>query len=124
MTALYDEMRKLVERGEPAAVATIIRTKGSTPREVGARMVITRAGQTIGTIGGGCGEAEVWGEAMETIETGTPRIVEVDLLHDHDAEGGRACGGIMFVFVEPLLTIVDGQRRTMPQSVSSPDGNE
>jgi len=53
-------------------------------------------------VGGGCGEADVWAEAMEVMETGRPRMVEVDLLHDHDLQGGRACGGIMYVFLEPL----------------------
>lgn len=105
MSELYDEMRLLVDRGERAAVATIVRTKGSTPREVGARMLIRVDGTTVGTVGGGCGEAEVWSEAMEVLETGEPRLVEVDLLHDHDAEGGRACGGFMYVFIEPLSPV-------------------
>ena len=102
MNDLYREMERLLTSGEEAAVATIVRTRGSTPREVGARMVIRRDGKTIGTVGGGCGEAEVWSEAMEVFETGRPKLIEVDLLHDHDAEGGRACGGLMYVFVEPL----------------------
>jgi xanthine dehydrogenase accessory factor len=66
-------------------------------------MLITAAGKAVGTIGGGCGEADVWACATEVIETGKPTVVEVDLLHDTDEEGGRACGGIMYVFVEPLL---------------------
>lgn len=102
MTDDYDRMLEVLHSGEDAVVATIVRTKGSTPREVGARMIIHRSGKTHGTVGGGCGEAEVWSEAMEVMETGRPRVVEVDLLHDHDVEGGRACGGIMYVFIEPL----------------------
>lgn len=102
MPELYEEMRQLVAAGEDAVVATIVRTKGSTPREVGARMLIRRDGKTRGTVGGGCGEAEVWSEAMDVLETGEPKLVEVDLLHDHDPEGGRACGGYMYVFLEPL----------------------
>jgi xanthine dehydrogenase accessory factor len=96
------EIQQAVASGEPGALATIIRTKGSTPREVGARMLVRSDGAIQGTVGGGCGEADVWSEAMEVIETGRPRVVEVDLLHDHDVEGGRACGGIMYVFIEPL----------------------
>jgi xanthine dehydrogenase accessory factor len=103
VTELYAEMKRLVAEGRQAAVATIVRTKGSTPREVGARMIIGRDGNTYGTVGGGCGEADVWSEAMQVLETGTPKLIEVDLLHDHDAEGGRACGGLMYVFIEPLL---------------------
>lgn len=102
MSEFYDELRLLAERGEEAAVATIVRTRGSTPREVGARMIVRRDGGIIGTVGGGCGEADVWSEAMEVLATGEPRMIEVDLLHDHDLEGGRACGGLMYVFIEPL----------------------
>jgi len=99
---MYRELQRLLEVGDRAAVATIVRTKGSTPREVGARMLIHPDGTTEGTVGGGCGEAEVWSEAMEVIESGEPKLIEVDLLHDHDEEGGRACGGLMYVFIEPL----------------------
>jgi xanthine dehydrogenase accessory factor len=102
MTEMFAEMEEILASGGEAAVATIVRTKGSTPREVGARMIITADGEIRGTVGGGCGEAEVWSEAMSVIETGVARLIEVDLLHDHDAEGGRACGGYMYVFVEPL----------------------
>lgn len=65
-------------------------------------MIILADGTIRGTVGGGCGEADVWGEAMEVLETGQPRVMEVDLLHDHDLEGGRACGGLMYVYLEPL----------------------
>ncbi len=124
MSNLYTELLRLATAGEEGAVATIVRTKGSTPREVGARMIISASGSTQGTIGGGCGEAEVWGYAMEVIESGTPQLVEVDLLHDLDAEGGRACGGIMYVFVEPIPRLLDGCVQSVTQSTTSVDGNE
>ena len=85
---------------EPAVVATIVRTKGSTPREVGAKMLIGPSGEIEGTIGGGCGEADVWARAIEVLESGQPEVVEVDLVSDLDGEGGRACGGVMFVHLE------------------------
>lgn len=108
MNDLLDEIERIVQGGEDAVVATIVRTKGSTPREVGARMVVCGSGQIHGTVGGGCGEAEVWSEAMEVLATHEPRLIEVDLLHDQDAEGGRACGGLMYVFLEPLTKSVPG----------------
>jgi len=98
----FERLQTALSTGEVVAVATVVRTRGSTPREVGARMVISADGSTTGTVGGGCGEAEVWSEAMEVLESGRPRLIEVDLLHDHDAEGGRACGGFMEVLIEPL----------------------
>jgi|SRR5947209_4775008 len=102
MDESYDDLKRLLDLGEEAVVATIVRTKGSTPREVGARMIIEADGRSHGTVGGGCGEAEVWSEAMEVMASREPKLIEVDLLHDHDAEGGRACGGLMYVFIEPL----------------------
>ena len=102
MDDMYRSILSAVERGEDAVMATIVRTKGSTPREVGARMLITKSGRIEGTVGGGCGEAEVWSESMQVFDTGVPRLIEVDLLSDGDIEGGRACGGIMYVFIEPL----------------------
>ena len=102
MSESVEELVGAAEGVSRAVVATIVRTRGSTPREVGARMLIAADGASHGTVGGGCGEAEVWGEAMEVLETGRPKLIEVDLLHDHDAEGGRACGGYMYVFIEPV----------------------
>jgi xanthine dehydrogenase accessory factor len=102
VTETYEELKRLFDSERRAVVATIVRTKGSTPREVGARMIVEEDGSSRGTVGGGCGEAEVWSEAMEVFETGRPKVIEVDLLHDHDTEGGRACGGLMYVFIEPL----------------------
>ncbi len=57
--SIYHELKKLREAGLPAAVATIVEVKGSVPREVGAKMIIHPYGKHIGTVGGGCGEAEV-----------------------------------------------------------------
>jgi xanthine dehydrogenase accessory factor len=102
MNGMLHEIQDVIENGETAALATIVRTKGSTPREVGARMIVRTDGSIRGTVGGGCGEADVWSEAMDVLASGTPSLIEVDLLHDHDLEGGRACGGLMYVFIEPL----------------------
>lgn len=113
MIDLYAEVEQLLESGAVAAVATIVNTRGSTPREVGARMLIRADGSAVGTVGGGCGEAEVWAEAMEVVESGMPKLIEVDLLHDHDAEGGRACGGLMYVFIEPLRPLLEASGADM-----------
>ena len=97
--AIYHQVKEFLDKGETLAVATIVSTKGSTPREVGAKMVVTAWGEILGTIGGGCGEAEVWQEAMEVLEGGKPRIVTVDLTEPTDGED-KICGGVMDVFVE------------------------
>ena len=96
---IYREILSAVERGEPVVLATVARTRGSTPRKTGAKMVVRQDGSFFGTIGGGCGEAEVWQGAMEVLEGGKPRIVTVDLTEPTDGED-KICGGVMDVFVE------------------------
>jgi xanthine dehydrogenase accessory factor len=69
----YARLSRSLESSERVAVATIVHTRGSSPREVGARMLVRPDGATDGTIGGGCGEAEVWRAALEVIEDQQPR---------------------------------------------------
>ncbi|MDN4073946.1 XdhC family protein [Fictibacillus terranigra] len=89
--------------GEHAALATIVRTRGSTPRKAGSKMIIYPSGRIIGTVGGGCGEGEVIEKALKVINTGQPVTHEVDLTTGLLYEDGGICGGIMDVFIEPLL---------------------
>ena len=81
------------------ALATVVKTKGSTPREKGAKMIICPDGKFEGTIGGGCGEAEVWQEAMEALEKNQHALVKVELTEDAET-GEKICGGVMDVFVD------------------------
>jgi len=99
---LLEEIAKRRAAGEVTALATVVRTKGSTPRKTGAKMLILSDGKILGTIGGGCGEADVWSEAMEAIRDGSPRLVQVDLTIDTAEDEGMICGGLMDVFVEPI----------------------
>jgi xanthine/CO dehydrogenase XdhC/CoxF family maturation factor len=99
--SIYHQVKEFLDKGETLAVATIVSTKGSTPREVGAKMVVTAWGEILGTIGGGCGEADVKREAIEVIRTRRPRTVRVDLLDDISSDSPAVCGGIMNVFIDP-----------------------
>jgi xanthine dehydrogenase accessory factor len=99
--SIYHQVKEFLNRGETLAVATIVSTKGSTPREVGAKMVVTAWGEILGTIGGGCGEADVKREAIEVIRTRKPRTVRVDLLDEISSDSPAVCGGIMNVFIDP-----------------------
>jgi xanthine dehydrogenase accessory factor len=96
---LYQKLNQLAAE-TPVAVATIIRVRGSVPRELGTKMIIHPLGQHYGTIGGGCGEADVIRAGLDVIETGQPRIVEVDLTEDISMQSLGVCGGIMDVYVE------------------------
>ena len=90
-----------MEEGETLAIATIVSTMGSTPREVGAQMVITASGEILGTVGGGCGEAEVRREAVQVIRSRKPATVKVELMDDIESNSPAVCGGILNVFVDP-----------------------
>jgi len=88
------------DAGRVCALATIVATRGSTPRKVGARMIVDRVTGLIGTVGGGCGEAEVVESARRVLETGVAERVRVDLTHDLMSWSPAVCGGVMDVFVE------------------------
>ncbi len=90
------------EAGRRCALATIVATKGSTPRKVGARMIVDPDTGLVGTVGGGCGEAEVIEAAYRVIETGKARRVNVDLTDDLVSWSPAVCGGVMDIFVEPV----------------------
>ena len=96
---LFSEIRAAQESGERRVLATVATALGSTPRGPGARLLLRPDGSFAGTIGGGCGEAEVWQEAMETMADGKPRIVVVDLTEPVDGDD-KICGGVMEVFIE------------------------
>src|SRR5260370_32603276 len=98
---LFQEIIHELERGETVAMATIVRRKGSVPREVGAKMLVHRGGKISGTVGGGCGEAEVWRSALNVIDTRRPSTVQVELTEEIAMESQGVCGGIFDVFVPP-----------------------
>jgi len=88
--------------GRPLALATVVATKGSVPRHAGSRMVIDPAGGLIGTIGGGCGEADVIAAAGEVVASGVPRLIRVELTESIEGWSPAVCGGIMDIFLEPV----------------------
>lgn len=97
---IYHHLQTLLDAGETVAVATITDVKGSVPREVGAKMIIHPMGAHVGTIGGGCGEADVIRSGLDVIVDGQPRNVHVDLTEEISMQSLGVCGGTMNVFVE------------------------
>ncbi len=91
--------RLAAERG-PCAVATVLSTKGSTPRRSGAKMIIYPEGRIYGSIGGGCAEAEVMREALKYVGTGRCTVKTVDMTKDVSEEDVMVCGGVMDVLIE------------------------
>lgn len=90
----------LAELKEPAAVVTVMSTKGSTPRGAGAKMVVNRYGIIYGSIGGGCAEKDVINQAIRLIGTGEYQTVKLDLTGDIAESEGMVCGGIMHILLE------------------------
>lgn len=109
MKDIYEEVARLTAQGERVATATIVRTRGSTPREAGAKMLVRRSGIS-GTVGGGCGEADAWRAALSAIDTGQSEMVVADLTEDIDLKSRGVCGGIVDIFVEPWTDAAEAGR--------------
>jgi xanthine dehydrogenase accessory factor len=100
---IFLKLAELQNRGITVCLATIVETVGSTPRELGAKMIVCVDGTTYGSVGGGCGEKTVRSAALRCIlTTRKPEFLEVDLTADLGTRGGDVCGGKMWIFVEPL----------------------
>src|SRR5436190_3872697 len=101
MEDIWSRAEELLTEGKPFVLATIIRTRGSVPREVGAKMVVPPQGQPFGTIGGGCGEGEVLRRAYPLFDHKVAnRIVTVDLTGDFEQDQIQVCGGLMDVALD------------------------
>lgn len=102
-TEVYDEITKAQTTGNKLAVATIITTSGSTPQRTGAKLLVYDDGRMLGTVGGGCVEADVWTEARQTLEDNKARVCHFTLRDNPDVppdEEGMICGGEMEVMIE------------------------
>jgi xanthine/CO dehydrogenase XdhC/CoxF family maturation factor len=87
---------------EQIAVATVVRTAGSTPRPKGAKMAISGSGKVAGSVSGGCLEGAVYEEAMEVLQTGNPKLLHYGISDEMAWDVGLSCGGEVDIFVEPL----------------------
>ncbi len=94
---------RLRREGRKCALATIIGARGSIPSYAGAKMLVRDDGSILGTVGGGCVEAEVWNAARDVMETETPRLLSFALSQDAAGESGLLCGGQVEIYVEPVL---------------------
>ncbi|MCI0338661.1 MAG: XdhC family protein [Acidobacteria bacterium] len=100
---VYAEITKAQSEGRRIAVATIVTTSGSTPQRTGAKLLVFEDGKMMGTVGGGCVEADVWTEARDALTENRPRLCRFTLRDAPDVppdEEGMICGGDMEVFIE------------------------
>jgi xanthine dehydrogenase accessory factor len=100
---VFEEVVRMRQAGRKCALATIIEVRGSIPSHQNAKMLIRDDGSFVGTVGGGCVEAEVWDAAREVMETERPRKLSFNLGHDASYENGLICGGQLDIYVEPVL---------------------
>src|SRR6202042_393534 len=102
---IYEEIVKLRQEGRRGAVATIVNVRGSIPSFETAKMLVRDDGSIVGTIGGGCVEAEVWQAAREVIASEKPRTLSFDLNQNPKYDTGLVCGGTLEIFIEPVLPV-------------------
>ena len=100
---IYEQIVKLRGEGRRGAVATIVNVRGSIPSFKTAKMLVRDDGSIVGTIGGGCVEAEVWQAAREVMESEKPRTLTFNLNQDPKYDTGLVCGGTLDIFIEPVL---------------------
>lgn len=98
--AVYAAAAEAARAGRRAVLATIVRARGSVPRGVGSKMLIDPERGLVGTVGGGCGEAQAIEAAGEVLRTGKPRLLSVDLTEDLLSWSPAVCGGVFDVFLE------------------------
>lgn len=99
---LFEEIVRLRASGEPGALATVIGTRGSTPGKDTMRLLVKASGEFVGTVGGGCVEADVVDACLDVIESDVPKRMTFRLTANATGESGLMCGGELEVFIEPV----------------------
>jgi len=103
MPELFDHIDKLKGAEPRVAVATLVNTRGTTPRKEGAKMVVGEGGRVLGSVTiGGCVDAQVIEQSAEVLGRNAPRLLELDLGDEEAWEIGLTCGGTIEVFLEPV----------------------
>lgn len=99
---VYQGLKKVFDESLEAALVTVTSVLGSTPRKPGAKMLVFADGTTVGTIGGGCGEAEARREALNVLASHSSKSYYLNMTADIAQEEGMVCGGIMALFMDYL----------------------
>ena len=100
---VFEELVRLRRLGQKCALATIVDVRGSIPSFETAKLLVREDGSIVGTVGGGCVEAQVWNAAREVMQTGEPKRLSFELNQDAAYDSGLICGGELEVYVEPVL---------------------
>lgn len=100
MNDITPEVDDWLAAGEGVAVATVVKTAGSTPRPSGAKMAISSSGKVAGSVSGGCLESDVYEEALSVLESGKPRLLHYGISDEMAFTVGLSCGGEVDIFIE------------------------
>ncbi len=100
---IFEEIARLRKEGRKAALATIINVQGSVPSYETSKILVRDDGSILGTVGGGCVEADVWSAAQDVMREEKPRRLHFNLNENPDADQGLVCGGSLDIFIEPIL---------------------
>ncbi len=100
---IFAEIARLRKEGRKAALATIIQVQGSIPSYESSKILIRDDGSIVGTVGGGCVEAEVWSVAQDVMREEKPRRLHFNLNNQPEYDNGLICGGSLDIFIEPIL---------------------
>jgi xanthine dehydrogenase accessory factor len=133
---LAESIERWRDRGDRIALATVVATRRSAPRPVGAKLIVSEHGELFGSVSGGCVESDVAVQAAEVIEDGKPRLLTYGISDDQAWNVGLPCGGEIDVFVERFegelpessepavaLTVLEGERAG-EKSMVGPDAVE
>ena len=103
MKEVFKEATNQLNEQHPLVIATVIRTKGSTPQKPGAKLLVRDDGSGVGTLGGGCVEGDIWYAAKQLMKNhGTAKTIGYELNEEIAAQDGLVCGGTMYFLVDPI----------------------
>lgn len=115
MREIYQKIPELIESDQVGAYCTVVETKGSTPQKPGSKLLILPDLHNIGTLGGGCVEAEARRQAIGLMQGGVPRLLEFQLDSDYGWDDGLICGGNMKIFIDLPKTQAEAEMFTRIQ---------
>jgi len=99
---ILEDIERWRARGEKIAIATVVATRRSAPRPVGAKLAVSESGELAGSVSGGCVESDVYENAREVLATGQPKLLSYGIADEEAWSVGLPCGGEIDVFVERL----------------------
>jgi xanthine dehydrogenase accessory factor len=102
MKEILEDVERWRAEGKKVAIATVVATRRSAPRPIGAKLAISEAGELCGSVSGGCVESDVYENAREVMDSGTPKLLSYGIADEEAWEVGLPCGGEIDVFVERL----------------------